>query len=431
MNTSIRKLGPALTLAVLLAGCNLPGAGGGGPTPITTSTLSPSAEPTALATAASTATSAPPTEIPWQPDPNVTPIPPLPAGTQLDLTWIHMITNLQGWAIGGTAGSSNHVFTTQDGGGLWQDVTPPQASDVGMTQAASGYFLDTQTAWVVFHPEGGLDGSGSMPLLVWRTLDGGSSWTPSPPLDVDLSGAAEALPELFFSDVTHGWLMLHLGGAGMHRYPVYLMRTLDGGASWETLVDPYGAVYLQSCAKTGMNFKGSTGVVSIGSCPIDGAEIYASSDAGVTWTEVRLPLPEGHDYLAGNAGCQAHSPGFRPGASWSVAMECRTFGDPPETLAFLYQSTDEGVSWSIQGYPGGSVYFLDPQNGWAFGKDIFRTTDGGASWARISTVTWEGQFNVVDAQIVFAIARSGAEIALVKSQNGGVNWSIVDAVVGP
>jgi photosystem II stability/assembly factor-like uncharacterized protein len=342
-----------------------------------------------------------------------------------------MQTNLQGWAIGGTAGSSNHVFITENGGELWQDVTPPQALDAGLMQAANGYFLDPQTGWVVFYPEDRLDGTGSMPLLVWRTHDGGSSWTPSPTLDVDLSGATIAQPELVFSDDTTGWLLLHLGGAGMHRYPVYLLRSRDGGASWETLVDPYQGLYLQSCPKSGMTFSGNTGLATIGSCPIDSAAIHASSDAGSTWTEMHLPFPDGHDYLAGNAGCQAHSPRLIPPTTWMVAMECRTFDDPPQNLAFIYKTTDEGAHWMSGGYPGGSLFFLDALNGWAFGKEIFRTTDGGTSWSKLSTVIWEGQFNVVDTQIVFAIARSSTEIALVKSQNGGTNWAIVDAVVGP
>ncbi len=416
----------------ILAGCNMPGSGSGGPTPILfESTSSPVSETTSSPTMMATEIVPSPTATTAQPQPNVTPIPHLIPGTAIDLTWIAMISGTQGWAIGGTSGHSDHIFNTLDSGENWRDVTPPQAAEVGIPQAATAFFLDAHTGWVVFHPQDGLDGSGSMALIVWLTMDGGASWSGSAPLAVDLSGATTALPELDFIDAQHGWILLQLGAAGMNRYPIYFLRTSDGGASWQTLIDPYQGLYLQSCPKTGWIFEGDTGLVSIGSCPIDSAAIDWSSDAGLTWNEVRLPFPSSYSGLAGNAGCQAHSPILIPATPWIAAMDCRTFDDPPQDLHFLYQTTDGGANWSIKDYPGGSLYFLNAQNAWAFGKEIYRTTDGGSSWTKISTVIWDGQFNVVDSQTIFAVARSGTELALVKSQNGGSSWAIVEPVIGP
>jgi photosystem II stability/assembly factor-like uncharacterized protein len=420
-------LGLTLSLAVILSACNMP-ATGGGPTPLpvaATSTTLP--EPTVEATSTASAPE-PTTAATMPPQPAVTPIAHLTPGSDFDLTWVSMISTNLGWGIGGISGGADHILRTQDGGLTWRDVTPPQAADVGLAQAASAFFLDSQIGWVLFHPQEMLSG-GSMPLIVWRTQDGGSSWNSSLPLALDLSGATAALPDLVFTDSQTGWIMLHLGAAGMHRYPVYLLRSDDGGLDWQTLIDPYNAAYLQSCPKSGWTFIESTGLVSIGSCPIDSAAIDWSSDSGLTWTEVRLPFSSTYSSLAGNAGCEAHSPILRSTTSWVVAMDCRTFDNPPQDLHFLYQTTDEGASWSIGEYPGGALYFLDSQNGWAFGKAIYRTMDGGGSWSAISNVTWNGQFSVVDLQNIWAIANSGTQYALVRSTNGGSSWAIIDAQI--
>ena len=185
------------------------------------------------------------------------------------------------------------------------------------------------------------------------------------------------------------------------------------------------------CPKTGWTFTGSTGLASIGQCPYDSAVIDWSSDAGLTWTQVQLPFGSSYTSLAGNAGCEAHSPILLSSSSWIVAMDCRTFDNTPKDLHFLYQTNDESASWSIGEYPGGALFFLDSQQGWAFGRDIYHTVDGGGSWNKISTVTWDGQFSVVDAQTIWAVASSGTEYALVKSSNGGSSWAILDAQVVP
>jgi len=422
--------GALLLLAAISASCNMPGAGRG-PTPLPrASTDTPQAPATTgpIPTAAEIAMTATATiEVPR---PLVTPIPRLPAETAFDLTWVSMITTSDGWGIGGVSGASDHVFRTGDGGQTWRDVTPPQDANISVAQAASGFFLDSLTGWALFHPREMLTG-GSMPLIVWWTLDGGASWSAAAPLPVDLSAATFALPDLFFTDAQTGWIMLHLGAAGMNRYPVYLLHSDDGGSSWQTLVDPYEGIYLQSCPKTGWAFSANTGLASIGNCPIDSAAIDWSSDSGLTWTEVRLPFSSGYSNLAGNAGCAAHSPILLSATHWIVAMDCRTFDDPPRDLHFLYRTADESTSWSIGEYPGGSLIFMDAQNGWAFGKEIYRTADGGGTWSKISTVIWDGQFSVVDGQNIWAVASSGEEYALVRSSNGGSNWAIIDAQLVP
>jgi photosystem II stability/assembly factor-like uncharacterized protein len=59
---------------------------------------------------------------------------------------------------------------------------------------------------------------------------------------------------------------------------------------------------------------------------------------------------------------------------------------------------------------------------------MYRTLDGGKTWAHIKTVAWDAQFSFVDSQHGWAIARADNEVALVYTSNGGELWSILDPV---
>ncbi len=364
-----------------------------------------------------------------EPDPAESATATLKAGRPVTLSQINMFDPLTGWAIGGRTAPGDRVLRTGDGGETWQDVTPPQqpAAD-GARQAAAGYFLDSAHGWIVFHspdPVANL-GEQSLELVVWRTADGGRSWQSSQSLPVEFIGSELHPPLLFFSNADTGWLMARLGPAGMHRYPVYFFHTTDGGSSWIQLSDPYQGAFLQGCWKTGMVFNRSgVGWVTIGNCPSE-AFIEQSSDSGLGWISNPLP-PPGPDY---SGFCDTtFSPILFNDGSGLVAVRCLSDSDSGlET--FLYRSSDGGASWSITTYPGGSLYFLDPQHGWSLGRQIFRTQNGGQSWDLVSTVTWDGQFSFVTEQEGWAVAQAeSGDLALVHTKNGGTSWVIIDPVV--
>jgi len=76
-----------------------------------------------------------------------------------------------------------------------------------------------------------------------------------------------------------------------------------------------------------------------------------------------------------------------------------------------------------------SLIFLDEQEGWAFGRDYYKTTDGGLSWVVVKTVNWDGQFSFVDSLNGWAVARNLDEIALVKTVDGGQTWQIIEPTI--
>jgi photosystem II stability/assembly factor-like uncharacterized protein len=171
-------------------------------------------------------------------------------------------------------------------------------------------------------PEDGYSLSGSQLLL---TADGGRSWVPRP-----LSGRHELILASAMSDLQHVWL-------------VRADSPSPAGTPLQVVMD-------------------------------------TTADAGQTWMSVLLPP------VKGSAG----SPTF-VGTSISVVDDSVAFvllnlfepsgtGRPP-----IYTTADGGAAWTaLPRGPAGATWvrFFDRSNGWTGkGTALWRTTDGGRTWA--------------------------------------------------
>ncbi len=414
-----------IALVLLLAGCNLPVIGGeqapeATPIPTAAAATEPAEAPTAV----------PPTEAPEPTlEPLGDPIAHLEEGQLIIITTIHMISADLGWAIGGVNGASDHVLRTRDGGTTWQDITPAEPAPLeGESEiAAAGAFMGPSNAWVVYYPtvpttEGGYR------LRLWATSDGGDSWQRSQPLELEFLGSAEYPPMLGFTDQDNGWLLARAGPSGMHRYSVYLLRTSDAGRHWTKAIDPFEDVGLQSCHKTGLAFADlQTGWATFDNCPVPAPEIAVTHDGGITWEALALPAPESRPTLFETDLCEAHSPHLLSPMEGAVGVSCST-GD---RLQFFYFTEDGGQTWARNLYPGGQLELFNRQTGYALGRKIYRTEDGGVTWDWVKTLQWDGQFSFVSEQLGWAVARSEGAIALVKTSNGGGIWDLLKPRIGP
>lgn len=357
-----------------------------------------------------------------------------PLGDQVDIEIrsIDMIDSQTGWALGGTTDGDDHLLRTADGGLTWVDRSPPQYRPPGVERlAASAYFLDDQQGWVVYFDAARSEPGGgeARALQVWRTGDAGSTWTAGEPVGVEFIGGDGFPPYIQVLAGGQGWLMPRAGGAGMHRYPVYLLHSDDQGETWRALEDPYRGLYLQSCTKTGMAFgDDQTGIISISGCPVDGPRIEYTRDGGLTWETVILPAPEDEPDLFEASFCSMVHP-----ANWVtpeqvfVAVECtKPDGEQDRAVHMIYSSADAGQTWQAQPYPGGALIVLSDEIHLALSRGIYRSDDGGATWARIKEVTWDGQYDFVDADQGWAVAHGEDDIALVKTTDGGETWRLLD-----
>ncbi|MBC8503807.1 MAG: hypothetical protein H8D34_03055 [Chloroflexi bacterium] len=433
-----------IILSALLGGCNLPRAGTLAPPKLdpsisgSGSAFQGEESPSKTRTPIPTSTEAPP------PTPTLSPaqIPDGPAlqalesGEAVIITMINMLDEQSGWGIGHqTLRGSDHILFTEDGGQTWQDRSPPEPSpeDPGETKTAWAYFADERFAWVIYTPKGGPPPIGDQ--YVWNTHDGGKSWEPSTALPT-LGLEAYFVPEGFaFISEEQGWLLVHIDAGMSHDYS-YLFSTNDGGATWLRVSDPYGDG-IQSLHNSGIVFldadfgwvsKDNLGVMA-------GAFFEQTLDGGSTWEDVFLPAPPEHDWFTEFSRCNASSPLFTGEGAASLIVKCRLYGDDASTFdvwsfSYIYTTQDLGETWqhTLLSSPVESLLFLDEKEGWAFGREYYKTIDGGLTWAKVKTVNWDGQFSFVDPLNGWAVARNLEEIALVKTTNGGQTWQIVEPV---
>lgn len=210
------------------------------------------------------------------------------------------------------------------------------------------YFLDEQTGWIA--------GSGGTFL---KTVDGGKTWTAEKKVTDD------AIHQVYFTDERNGWLLcernLYALGANS---PSYLLKTDDGGISWQRV--EFTDNLRKRVTKIFFTKKG-TGL-AIG----EGGAFFTMTDEGKIWK--RLPSPVRYLMLDGIFTDDAH--GVVVGAGGAI-----------------FFTDDEGVTWIKATVFGdsdaklNSIFFINQKNGWTAGTNgkIYQTINGGKIWREQKT----------------------------------------------
>jgi hypothetical protein len=369
--------------------------GGGTATPGPMATDTPMEPPTDTeeAPSVSTPTDTPPIVPSDTPtlEPSITPT--TPTGTAVMIRYIQMIDGATGWGIGSPGGDDNQVLLTQDGGIIWDDVSPPEPALA--TKHAAGYFHDRHTGWVMYYPT---SQTAPYTFYTWNTTNDGATWTQSATLSVDMSSSVGVPPYIDFVSANTGWILLRHEAAGMHQYPARLMKTTNGGSSW-TEVAPGN---LHSCNKTGMDFVDvSTGWLTYDHCPVTGARLGITTNGGANWNHILLPEPPSHPGLFTSHPCHSHSPNLLSSTTGGLVLTCIVGGDPTNTIDYFYVTTNGGASWISVPYPGGP------------------------------RVSWNGQFSFVTSLYVWGAVEASGSYALVKSINGTDSWALLSPMLAP
>ncbi len=322
--------------------------------------------------------------------------------------------------IGMVVGQEGTILRTLDGGSIWSVLSSPTSeflhdvwfldANIGTIVGGLGTILQTTnggTTWVTRVSgttsslfgisftdanTGTVVGGGGNVL---RTADGGATWTSRN------TGTTNALYDVSFTDSNTGTVV---GAGGI------ILRTTNGGSTWNS----------QSSGTTetllGVSFADENNGLAAGLLE----DILRTTDGGSTWKK-REGIPQSF-YLptfldvsfqrthvgvcVGNAGiiCQTTD----AGKSWLELSSGHT--TPAAIVGMTFVNAEVGIG---VGHSGGSVHI----------PNVFRTTDGGATW---SIQFLGGNINSVafsDFERATAVGAYGDYGFIQQTTDQGVTWS--------
>jgi photosystem II stability/assembly factor-like uncharacterized protein len=346
---------------------------------------------------------------------------------------IHMLDQTNGWGWISQADGTSRILRTQDGGATWSDVSP-QGQALSPTNS---FFLDAQTAWIAIY-----DSTANTNSLL-RTNDGGKTWVSLPQNDVQNAN---------YQFTTSNDGVAESAGLGAGNMYLNLYDTHDGGASWSPILItapnlesglPAGTVHLCSICGDSLYYDPARAVITYGdlaSDPGGAVRLAVSTDLGLHWKDLKLPLPDQtyadglvapkSPVFFGNDGLLPVSIG-KYGADGSLAY----------SVLAMYVTHDGGQSWSqapavLENNVGffDNVQVLSMQDAFVrCGNDLCSTHDGAQTWVTLpaslefdinhNSGTYVFQYQLISPTGGWAVVSDGTNYQLWQSMDGGATWT--------
>lgn len=317
------------------------------------------------------------------------------------------------------------IYAGAPAGGLWKSTntgsTWTPLTDGIDFWGVSGIVIDPTNTDIIYILTGDGDGSSSRSAGVWKSLNGGSTWSPT------------GLSINFETSTTDGYKLLMDPTNSNTLYAVMtngLHKSTDAGATWTVI---------RTGSYRDMEFKpGDANTLYLSSTNT----IYRSNNAGTTWTTVTTI-----------SGANRIALGVTPANSSYVYALC---GPSTGTGSFkgVYRSTNSGVSFSLRGTTPNILGYsntgndnnnqssydlalaVHPTNAeqiFTGGINVWTSTNGGTSFS-IQSYWIEGsagfQYTHADIhELVFDgnVLYCGSDGGVYRTTNYGVNWNDISS----
>ncbi|BCL78123.1 hypothetical protein ccbrp13_05880 [Ktedonobacteria bacterium brp13] len=332
---------------------------------------------------------------------HVTVLPTLP------FTQIRMTDATHGWAL-----DNDNVLKTSDGGKTWVALTPNGAVISPGTHAD---FMNALYAWFTM-PNGNAN-----TMTLFYTTTGGATW--------NSSIIHEAAPDggwLTFVSNKTGWLEVAPSGSGAGSEGVNILRTDNGGATWEKISSsgqgqnslPTGGI------KSGLSFVNTATGWATGEDASNTPWLYMTHDGGTTWYKESI---SGLNSNA-NTGYQTLPPVF---ISNDGFLPLLATGQSPHTI--LAHSTNDGATWTVSGqesaaFQSSNLYVVNTQTAWATDQnsgDVYQTTNSGATWQKVASNTGiYGPLSFINSTTGFGLGQADQTV-LKRTNDGGKTWQTI------
>ena len=332
------------------------------------------------------------------------------------------VDDRHGWMT--AYGDAPAVLATSDGGKTWR------RQNTGSVHVLEIQFVDANHGWAV--SPGGL----------LRTTDGGAHWMPVGKIEPPLR-------HVHFLDRNLGWAIsggLLAEGVPPDEPPNRIMRTTDGGVTWDavpTPLDTIGSICFAN-NRTGwagfgtLVFRTTDGgkswdrtTIEINTLLIQGAEGYGWNGflRCVSESEAWLPLMDG-----GVAGTLPYVV-FRSvagGEQWEPVLQERSTSPVGEQPAVYASQDPHPGPFDVVG--DRVAYFVTSCPPCGQTSAFNRTTDSGRSWERfnfpqLSEPAEPSALSFIDKDIGWVMFTRGEseplEVLIAKTSDGGRTWSIV------
>lgn len=266
-----------------------------------------------------------------------------------DLVAIHFTSASRGFI----AGDNGYLASTSDGGRSWREYSLNTTENINEI-----YFRNDDNGYLVAGRK------------LFITSDGGSNWRETVIFRTsDFRGATPTLLSIRFADRRRGLAVGSLLNARGNVIDSLVMRTVDGGESWQRIIVPFKGELFH------LDFSGSSHGWIVG----DNGMLIATVDGGDTWRVQKT----GTTKALYNVDFRDDEEGYAVGEAGTIL-----------------RTENGGSTWEIvrTAFPGTfmRVDFADDKNGWIVGHKgvILRSTDKGRTWVKVESATTKNLYGL-------------------------------------